>query len=88
VHAEDECLGYRLLCQSILPVNKDTICYGSNDYARTIHNDNSEFEQCMKRASQILNLKSHTNNSVTLYSAVDMGNNIMNFFNMFNISLM
>jgi len=51
--------GYRLVAMSVLPVNKQTIKYGSNDSGVTIHADIPEINQKMEFVAKQLNLKGH-----------------------------
>ena len=51
--------GYRLVAQSILPISRDTIIYGSNDGGKTVHDSSPEFRARMKRAGEQLNIKGH-----------------------------
>lgn len=44
--------GYRLIAQSSLPLNKRTICYGSNDGGRTVYNSNETFERLIANACE------------------------------------
>ena len=43
----------------MLPINKDTLCYGSSDGGQTIHNDNKKLYLKMQKAAKRLNLKGH-----------------------------
>lgn len=49
--------GHAVLAQSVLPINPDTIVYGSADQGKTIHNDDAKIDQQMQAAAKILNLK-------------------------------
>ena len=51
--------GYRLVAQSILPISRSTIIYGSNDSGKTVHDSSSEFRARMKKAAERLNIKGH-----------------------------
>ena len=51
--------GYRLVAQSILPISRSTIIYGSNDGGKTVHDSSPEFRARMKRAGEQLNIKGH-----------------------------
>jgi len=51
--------GFRVIAMSILPVDKDSIYYGSNDYGVNIHNKDPYLSDKVKSISTILNLKSH-----------------------------
>ena len=44
---------------SILPIDKDTIMYGSSDAGRTVHKKIPELNEKMLSASEFLNLKPH-----------------------------
>jgi hypothetical protein len=52
--------GFRLIAISLLPIDKNTIIYGSNDYGKTIHQtNNSVFINGLKKSSMKLNIKPH-----------------------------
>ncbi|GAM24318.1 hypothetical protein SAMD00019534_074930 [Acytostelium subglobosum LB1] len=51
--------GFRVIAMSILPVEKDTICYGSNDYGMTIHNSDKVLSDRVMDVARQLNIKSH-----------------------------
>lgn len=51
--------GYRLIAVSTLPINKDTIVYGSADAGRTVHNDDAVVAEAMKKLGEHLNLREH-----------------------------
>ena len=42
-----KCRGYVVVAQSLLPVGRTTIVYGSNDAGRTIHASDKEFDRLM-----------------------------------------
>eukprot|EP01087_Luapelamoeba_hula_P012489 TRINITY_DN3487_c0_g1_i6.p1 TRINITY_DN3487_c0_g1~~TRINITY_DN3487_c0_g1_i6.p1 ORF type:complete len:703 (-),score=108.99 TRINITY_DN3487_c0_g1_i6:22-2130(-) len=44
---------------SILPITKQTIVYGSNDYGQTIHAESEQLNRKMRLAAKKLNIKSH-----------------------------
>lgn len=51
--------GFRIIAESVVPINKSTICYGSDDCGKTVHADNPEFNQVMKQVAAKINLKGH-----------------------------
>ncbi|GAM26590.1 hypothetical protein SAMD00019534_097650 [Acytostelium subglobosum LB1] len=51
--------GYRLVAMSLLPINGETIVYGSSDGGITVHNQNELFNEKMKKSASILNIKEH-----------------------------
>lgn len=51
--------GFRVLAISILPINDDSIIYGSSDAGRTVHSRSTEFNEKIDAAAKILNLKPH-----------------------------
>ena len=70
-------LGFRLIAISLLPINKSTLVYGSNDGGNTIHNDDLHACATMKRAADILNIAEHKagripDQRIKLYSAADI----------------
>jgi len=67
-------VGFRALVSTACPVSKRTIVYGSNDAARTVHNDDPEVEKTMLLCASMLNLAPHRvkNCSSRIASAVDV----------------
>ncbi|EGG19006.1 Histidine kinase A [Cavenderia fasciculata] len=51
--------GYRLVAMSLLPINSETIVYGSSDGGITVHSEDPGFNEKMKQSAQALNLKGH-----------------------------
>ena len=52
--------GFRLIAMSILPISRQTIVYGSNDYGQTVHSSAApQRVASLKRLAQHLNLKPH-----------------------------
>ncbi|EGG13871.1 hypothetical protein DFA_11632 [Cavenderia fasciculata] len=51
--------GYRLLAIARLPINKNTIVYGSHDGGATVHDKDPEVSKEMERIAKILNLRGH-----------------------------
>jgi Clustered mitochondria/FYVE zinc finger/Translation initiation factor eIF3 subunit 135/Ankyrin repeats (3 copies)/Ankyrin repeat len=51
--------GYRLLACSCIPIGADTLVYGSNDAGRSIHRDDTKFNELMEEAAKFLNIKPH-----------------------------
>jgi hypothetical protein len=51
--------GFRLIAMSTLPINENTIVYGSSDAGVTIHTDNSKAIERMRAIADKLNLKEH-----------------------------
>merc|ERR1712137_1168416 len=51
--------GYRVVAESILPINSGTLCYGSSDGGRNVHDSDEELNKLMKKAGQKLNIKPH-----------------------------
>lgn len=69
--------GFRLLCQSVLPIGADTLIYGSSDGGKNIVASDPEMNRRMKRVAKTLNLAGHnvTNSArtseVRLHGPVD-----------------
>jgi hypothetical protein len=57
---------------SVLPISKDTIVYGSNDYGATIHSSNDQLIAKVKEVAKYLNLKPHIIAGKELYTPIDM----------------
>jgi len=53
------CFGHKIVVLSKLPINKDTLVYGSHNAAYTIQNKNAQMEKMMRTAAERLNLKAH-----------------------------
>ena len=51
----------------MLPINKDTLVYGSDNGGTTVHNDSEEMYKLIKQACKQLNLKKHMLGSQKLY---------------------
>jgi len=49
--------GFRLMAVSLLPIDKNSIVYGSSDAGKTVHATRQEFNQSMSDAAAALNLK-------------------------------
>jgi hypothetical protein len=64
--------GFRLIASSILPINHETIIYGSCDAGKNIHAKDSEFNKKMRKISQLLNLKLHKVGNQPLYTPADL----------------
>eukprot|EP01114_Cavostelium_apophysatum_P016039 TRINITY_DN4498_c0_g1_i2.p1 TRINITY_DN4498_c0_g1~~TRINITY_DN4498_c0_g1_i2.p1 ORF type:complete len:936 (+),score=227.54 TRINITY_DN4498_c0_g1_i2:85-2892(+) len=52
-------LGWRVMCISVLPINNETLVYGSEDGGRTIMNSSPSMHQIMVMIGQKLFLKEH-----------------------------
>lgn len=63
--------GYRVLCSSLLPIDRTTICYGSSDAGRTIHAD-ADAALLFEYAGEKLNLKKHKFKGKELCAPVDI----------------
>jgi len=67
--------GFRLSCQSLLPIDADTLVYGSSDGALHVQAD-PKFHQVLLRAATILNCKPHVagrgRQTVEVASPVDL----------------
>lgn len=63
---------------SLLPINKQTIIYGSDDGGEIVHSDDSTFANIIEKLGASLNIKSRRVNSdngnpeITLYTAIDV----------------
>lgn len=51
--------GFRLVAMSILPIDRTTLSYGSDDYGNHVHADNPALVALMQDAARRLNLKEH-----------------------------
>lgn len=51
--------GHAILAQTLCPIGKNTIRYGSCDQVWTIHTDNPDLNQKMETAAKIINIKGH-----------------------------
>jgi len=54
-----DCKGYRLLAMGILPIDKETIRYGSDDGGRTVHGDDPVLNRLMEQCGTRLNTAPH-----------------------------
>eukprot|EP01133_Synstelium_polycarpum_P015910 gene15910-18908_t len=66
--------GFRVIAMSILPVDKDTIVYGSNDYGMTIHNRDPHLSSRVQELAVQLNIAGHHcgENATFLHSPADL----------------
>jgi hypothetical protein len=67
--------GFRLICQAVMPISQDTICYGSSDGGEHVHGSDIELYEKLCRAAKMLNLKPHlcrNSQDIMLVSAVDL----------------
>jgi hypothetical protein len=51
--------GFRLTCLSVLPINDETLIYGSKDGGKTIFQKNNLFNEKMNTIGKRLNICSH-----------------------------
>jgi serine/threonine protein kinase/tetratricopeptide (TPR) repeat protein len=51
--------GFRLLCQSVLPVGSNTLIYGSSDGGKHVYATDPDMNRRMKRVAKMLNLAGH-----------------------------
>ena len=49
--------GFRLIAVPLLPINSETLIYGSADAGKTVHADIEEVNSKMEKLGRILNLK-------------------------------
>ena len=52
-------MGFRILSISLLPISKETLCYGSDSGGRIANNNNLKMNSLMERAGKHLNLAPH-----------------------------
>ena len=73
--------GFRLTCLSALPINENTLIYGSKDGGKTVYEKNEQFNQKMKIIGEKLNicghlvkgsLKTNHSNEATIYGPGDI----------------
>jgi len=67
-------LGFRLIAMSVLPIDNQSIVYGTADGGRSFHTSNRSFRRIMRSASRMLNLREHCcgPKQQRLYSAADI----------------
>eukprot|EP01119_Soliformovum_irregulare_P004749 TRINITY_DN1583_c0_g2_i2.p1 TRINITY_DN1583_c0_g2~~TRINITY_DN1583_c0_g2_i2.p1 ORF type:complete len:871 (-),score=219.97 TRINITY_DN1583_c0_g2_i2:150-2762(-) len=56
--------GYRMTAMSVLPLDSDTLKYGSDNAGRSVHTDIPELNNMFQAAAGVLNLKGHVTGSV------------------------
>ncbi|CAN0043531.1 unnamed protein product, partial [Ectocarpus sp. 12 AP-2014] len=64
--------GFRMTAQAVLPVNKESLRYGSSNAGKTVHNDDESLAKKLKAAAKKLNLRTHRVNDKDMYSACDI----------------
>lgn len=52
-------MGFRIIAMSLLPIDKSTLVYGTNDGGIKIHNSNMKLSEHMKQAAEIINIRNH-----------------------------
>ena len=52
-------MGFRIIAMSLLPINNDTLVYGTNDGGILVHNSNLKLSKLMKEAAEMINIKKH-----------------------------
>ncbi|PRP84981.1 hypothetical protein PROFUN_07366 [Planoprotostelium fungivorum] len=52
-------LGFRVVAMAVLPIDKTTLRYGSDDGGATVHDDDAELSEKMRVAAERLKLKGH-----------------------------
>lgn len=62
----------RITAMCILPINSDTLMYGSNDRGVTVHDDNHHVSSLMRKLAKTLNLAAHQVSGKTLHLAGDV----------------
>lgn len=65
--------GYRIIAMSMLPVNKETLKYGSGDSGVNVLDEEPELNDLMKLASERMNLKGHVTGLRTGYKKTIYG---------------
>lgn len=63
--------GFRLVAEALLPINKETIKYGSSDGGETVHADGEQLCQMMRTVGQELHLAQHIVKDRTLFGPGD-----------------
>lgn len=76
MHLVVDYLGYRLVAMPVVPLCKDSIIYGSNDGAQTVHAESEPFNALMRRAAAELHLAPHAVGGKVLCSAGDLEGHI------------
>ncbi|CAM9842696.1 unnamed protein product, partial [Ectocarpus sp. 6 AP-2014] len=64
--------GFRMTAQAVLPVNKESLRYGSSNGGKTVHNEDEGLAKKLKAAAKKLNLRTHRVNDKDMYSACDI----------------
>jgi len=44
-------LGFRVICMSVLPVDRDTLKYGTNDDCKNVHNSDENLDALIQKNS-------------------------------------
>jgi len=65
-------LGFRLIAIALLPIDRDTIVYGSSDGGQHVHADDPEMNAKMKAIGDQLNLRGHIVTDKLIYGPGDI----------------
>lgn len=60
-------IGFRLVAMTVLPINNETLCYGSSDVGVTVHDSEPALRNAVQQAATKLNLAPHKFGNVTFY---------------------
>ena len=72
-----ELKGFKLLASGMLPLEKGSLVYGSNDAGITIHYESPQLNSLLQQAAKEMNIKPHLcgpskSKSKLMYSCVDL----------------
>ena len=65
-------LGCRLLAMSCLPIDSNTLVYGSSDGGNSFHEDSSLAQKVMSQIGKNFNLKPHYFDNHLVFACVDL----------------
>ena len=68
--------GFRVRCVAVLPIDADTLVYGSTDWGRTVRASSTAYNSAIRALAQQLNLKPHVVGGTTITTPCDLEGHI------------
>ena len=68
--------GFRVRCVAVLPIDADTLVYGSTDWGRTVRASSAAYNSAIRALAQQLHLKPHVVGGTTITTPCDLEGHI------------